>query len=104
MSLSKQEAEEIKKIKQSNQEIVDKINALRVELESFQKTHNEKKTQLFETYTNEVPEETPKKLYTLDCDTTEITESSLDARFNLNASERKKPRLIFLLVFSVSFG
>ena len=45
--LSKQEAEEIKKIKQSNQEIVDKINALRVELESFQKTHNEKKTQIF---------------------------------------------------------
>ena len=97
LSLSNQEAEEIKKIKQSNQEIVDKINALRVELESFQKTHNEKKTQLLETYRNEVEKKlesykTPKKLYTLDTasDTTEITESSLDARFNVSVSEREK--------------
>ena len=46
LSLSKQEAEVIKKIKQSNQETVDKINALRIELESFKKTHNEKKNTL----------------------------------------------------------
>jgi len=106
LSLSKQETEEIKKIKQSNQEIVDKINALRIELESFQKTHNEKKTQLFETYTNEVEKKlesykTPKKLYTLDTisDTTEITESSLDARFNLNALEREKTSFDFFIGF-----
>lgn len=104
LSLSKQEAEEIKKIKQSNQEIVDKINALRVELESFQKTHNEKKTQLLETYRNEVEKKlesykTPKKLYTLDTasDTTEITESFLDARFNVAVSEREKTSFDFFI-------
>ena len=95
--LSKQETEEIKKIKQSNQEIVDKINALRVELESFQKTHNEKKTTLIEAYVNDVKKNLalnnqPKDFFGFNTasKTTEITENTLNKILTLNS--RKKPK------------
>ena len=97
LSLSKQEAEEIKKIKQSNQEIVDKINALRVELESFQKTHNEKKTTLIEAYVNDVKKNLalnnqPKDFFDFNTvsKTTEITENSLKEITTLGSKKKSK--------------
>ena len=97
LSLSKQEAEEIKKIKQSNQEIVDKINALRIELESFQKKHNEKKTYLIETYKNEVKKtlelnNKPKDTYVFKkiSESTELSENTLKEITTLVSKKKSK--------------
>ena len=97
LSLSKQEAEEIKKIKQSNQEIVDKINALRIELESFQKKHNEKKTYLIETYKNEVKKtlelnNKPKDTYVFKkiSESTELSENTLKKITTLGSKKKSK--------------
>ena len=97
LSLSKQEAEEIKKIKQSNQETVDKINALRIELESFKKTHNEKKKHFIEAYKNEVKKNLelnnkPKDTYVFKkiSESTELSENTLKEITTLGSKKKSK--------------
>lgn len=97
LNLSNHEAEEIKKIKQSNQEIVDKINTLRIELESFQKTHNEKKTDLIETYKNQVKKtlelnNKPKDTYVFKklSESTELSKNTLREITTLGSKKKSK--------------